>query len=214
MKIHTFVFKFVDHAAGKLKMISVDVYCDKRIELPQKEDLDELIRWKTQHIAFEYKLKQEVKNFVKEHLSKENEKFDDYTLKKKSIKSEGELINTSQLAGEVKLEKVFWMEVIVMKFVKGTKPEHWTKIFGYDKSFHHYAFNLTGDEKEPKLQQPALASFDVPLLGQHQLKMEEQQQEAQQAQQLQATKQKGGDAYMGKYMKYKQKYMRMKNQVY
>lgn len=234
MQVRKFVFKFVNHDAQHIKVIKVFVHCNRVIEWTHHpDDVEAHIQWLTRHVRWEHQLKKEVKKLVlKKHFGTD-EIHNDYHFCKESFKKEGEKINVSPVGStEIRLRQVKLLEECVFKFDKGTKPADWKEIFDYGKTVEIHNFHLSGDDTTGEIKLTHLGqTFEVPseggifasksTKGTYNIpsNVTTNQTLSNLANRLasasktgtQPTVQQGGDIYEDRYMKYKKKYLDLKN---
>jgi hypothetical protein len=212
------------------------------MEWIQTDDFAQHEVWLLKHAMWEHKLHKAVCDIVKAaHFSGEAE-YSSYKFHNERKSDECEIfnLNVGQNTTEVKLRKVFSMEKCMKKFVKGTKPTEYTKVFDYTKTHTVHVFNGTKDaEHNPVLSE--IVTYSIPT--------EEMQMQSKTAsstklrtaatasntmttnatlsnaalsnaaasnlatlrQTTQQPTQTGG--YETKYLKYKNKYLSLKNQM-
>jgi len=160
MRMHKFIFKFIDNETPQCWMIEVDIHCGKHKKLEWRIDPEhegEHLEWMKKHVEWEHNLKKAVCQEIKKlyFVADVNAPgFGDYTLVKKCVKKEGKMVNMDAAnmdPRDILLRKIMWHECVIMKFCRGPipTPQNWTKIFDYPKKHSYHKFNLETDINDP-----------------------------------------------------------------
>uniref|UniRef100_A0A6C0LRD4 Uncharacterized protein n=1 Tax=viral metagenome TaxID=1070528 RepID=A0A6C0LRD4_9ZZZZ len=213
MKLHKFVFKFIDNNNEKCTVIDVELYCDKKVEWKYNEDVKNHAEWAMKHVFAEHLIKQlackQVKTTFGDKLGigyesdeSHSHKFGDYQFVKMDVKKCGEIVNMkhAQSDSEILLRKVWWVEETCMKFIKGKDPAPLCKIYDYEHCCYKLFYDVNFDENGIPRATP-IAEFELPHHKTHIPTSLNQPI-------MRVQNQKGGAEYYKKKMqKYKNKYL-------
>lgn len=157
MKLYEFLCKFVDHDTKKCISVHIKMYCTSRIEWEEskvhEENLEGHKKWMMEHLEWEYALAEKAKNAAREELMKMGGgNYENYEIMKKKKSKEGKMINMNfgQKSDKIRYNKLFWMEFCMKKMVKGKKPDNWTDMFDYNKSYCCLTYNVMCKNNDPK----------------------------------------------------------------
>lgn len=169
MHIKKFIFEFVDHEKRTCTEYVIAIHTGRSMEWAHDEnDIDGYIKWLTQHVRWEHKLKQQVTRIIKDKFfdsKDENDlmKFGDFIISKEKTERKSVNVNMNQSeATEVRFRQIHHMEKTKNKFTRGPNPAKWTDIFNYDKIHHHFSYHLVGNEMDENIELRQVSSFDIP----------------------------------------------------
>lgn len=238
MKIRKYCFKFIDNTQRVCVDIDVNVYCDKPHEWENEFNIEKHAEWMKQHIIWEHKLKMEVINKIKsasKQLSQTQTQsqsqeanghhFGGFKFCKEIMKKECEIVNTNvEGNGIPTFRQIKLMEVRVLEFEKGQKPQNWINILTeyrkFNEIFNYYLSNIENEEIElfqvaepfvipPETYELENASMVKNVFSSVNLNPSKTSKTSQTIQ-VPQTFMKGGNDYEEKYLKYKKKYVDLK----
>jgi len=167
-QIRIFEFDFIDHQMRKCHKICVCVHASERIEWSHKEDdIEGYISWMGDHLRWEHKLKETIKQKVLEanpELGKKgNNHIGDFKILKfgKEKRMCAVNLNVENEGQSPKFRKTKLMEICRCKCVKGKCPEKWTEIFDYEKITKNYSFVLESSMKNNNITLVEVCRFDL-----------------------------------------------------
>ena len=208
MKIDKFVYKLIDHDARTVQKFCVKILCSHKAEWDQPDMIKEKSlgmnpahqEWKTKHMAWQQATKETVAKLIKT----EYPAIADYTLSCCEECSECKMKNINHGKGTssepMHMMRIHSMEKYKMKYCKGTKSETRHGAREYECTVHEYVFKaslngsgthlltIAANGETAVLSHLANFSFTKSDSG---LKF-------------------GGDSNKEKYMKYKYKYLDLK----